>query len=325
MSNPKPIIFQSIFAFQMHQFVKIRQLSGSDYTSQARLLWHFDQFLVQENFTKLELNAFIYQAYLSHCTHLNQRSLGNNISVIRQFCLYLNQAGNTLFLPEPVTINRHYEVYTPTIFTQQEIKQLLQQAKILPPCHSPIRAHTFYTLLGLLYTTGIRIGEALALNVNDYSRQRQRLHIRRGKFHKERWLALTESTCHVLNDYLKERTRWATLTEHPPFFISLRKNRLSQSAATVAFKSVLKQSLKGKKIKAHLHDIRHTFAVHRLTLWYQQGVDINAHLPALATHMGHVSIRSTQIYLHTTPELLALVNANFHKWFQQQVINGDKK
>jgi site-specific recombinase XerD len=325
MSHSKPIIFHSVFALQMQHFVQARQLSGSDYIGQARLLWHFDQFLVQEGFVQPALNSSIYQNYLSHCIHLSQRSLGNNISVIRQFCLYLNQTGNTLFVPEPVIINKYHEVYIPTIFTQQEIKQLLQQAKLLPPCHSSIRAHTFYTLLGLLYTTGIRIGEALALNVNDYSSRRQRLHIRRGKFHKERWLALTESTCHVLNDYLKERTRWAMLTEQPPFFISLRKHRLSQSAATVAFKSVLKQSLKGKKIKAHLHDIRHTFAVHRLTLWYQQDVDINVHLPALATHMGHVSIRSTQVYLHTTPELLALVNANFHKWFQQQVINGDKK
>lgn len=324
MSHPKPIIFQSVFALQMQYFIQARQLSGSDYTGQTRLLWHFDQFLVQEDFTQPALNASIYQDYLSHCSHLSQRSLGNNISVIRQFCLYLNPIDNTLFVPEPMTINKNYEVYIPTIFTQQEIKQLLLQAKTLPPCHIPIRAHTFYTLLGLLYTTGIRIGEALALNICDYSNQTQRLHIRKGKFHKERWVALTESTCHVLNDYLKKREKWVIIsTLHAPFFISLRKNRLSQSAASVTFRTVLKQSLMGMKSKAHLHDIRHTFAVHRLTLWYQQGVDINAHLPALATHMGHVSIASTQVYLQTTPQLLALVNNNFHKWFQQQVIDGD--
>lgn len=320
MSHLKPIIFQSVFALQMQYFVQACQLSGSDYTGQSRLLWHFDQFLVQVDFTESELNAIIYQDYLNHCTHLCQRSLGNNLSVIRKFCLYLNQTGNTLFVPEPMTINKSHEAYIPTIFTQQEIKQLLLQAKTLPPCRIPIRAHTFYTLLGLLYTTGIRIGEALALNINDYFSQTQRLHVRKGKFRKERWVALTESTCNVLNDYLKEKEQWVTTTQESPFFISLRKNRLSESAANLAFRTVLKKSIMQKKSKAHLHDVRHTFAVHRLTLWYQQGVDINALLPALATHMGHVSITSTQIYLHTTPQLLALVNNNFHKWFQQQVI-----
>jgi len=61
-----------------------------------------------------------------------------------------------------------------------------------------------------------------------------------------------------------------------------------------------------------IHDIRHTFAVHRLLAWYRDGEDINARLPALATYMGHVKISSTQIYLQATAELLDEVDRRFH-------------
>jgi integrase len=47
----------------------------------------------------------------------------------------------------------------------------------------------------------------------------------------------------------------------------------------------------------HVHDLRHTFAVHALLRWYRDGVDVQAKLPALATVMGHVSVASTAYYL----------------------------
>jgi len=325
MRKPKLLQFESVFASQMQDFVQSRQLSGSDYSSQTRILKLFDEFLIQENFRQTNLTAAIYQDYLSHCCDISQRSLGNRISVIRQFCLFLAQVSQQAFIPEPMANKKYYEVYTPTIFTVLEVTQLLAQAKTLPPHNLPIRSKTFYTLLGLLYTTGLRIGEALALNINDYSNQTQRIHIRQGKFRKERWLCLTASTCKVLDDYLRERQQWAAYTLQSPFFISLRKNRLSYPAASVTFRTVLKACHLGNKGKSHLQDVRHTFAVHRLTQWYQQGVDINAYLPALATHLGHVDIASTQVYLHTTPELMALVSDNFHQWFQEQVVNGETK
>lgn len=325
MKQPKQILFKSVLANQMQEFVQARQLSGTDYRSQAQLLKLFDQFLVQEQVQQTKLNATIYQHYLSQCSHLSERSLLNRISVIRQFYRFLAQTGQSSFSPEPIVNKKNYEVYVPTIFTLPELKCLFAQAKTLPPHNPSIRAKTFYTLLGLLYTTGIRIGEALALNLEDYSNQTQRIHIRQGKFRKARWLCLKASTCELLDNYLRERLQWASYTLQSPFFISLRKNRLSYSAASVTFRTVLKACHWGKQHSPHLHDLRHTFAVHRLTQWYQQGIDINACLPALATYLGHVDIAATQVYLHTTPQLLALVSDNFHQWFQERVINGEQK
>jgi site-specific recombinase XerD len=59
------------------------------------------------------------------------------------------------------------------------------------------------------------------------------------------------------------------------------------------------------RYQPRLHDLRHTFAVHRLTAWYQTGADVQRLLLGLCTHLGHISLSGTQRYLTMTPELLA--------------------
>jgi site-specific recombinase XerD len=68
-----------------------------------------------------------------------------------------------------------------------------------------------------------------------------------------------------------------------------------------------------------IHDLRHTFAVHRLHTWYRDGQDVNARLPWLATYLGHVDIQSTQVYLRATAELLEQVDQRFHRHYLQHV------
>ena len=59
---------------------------------------------------------------------------------------------------------------------------------------------------------------------------------------------------------------------------------------------------------------RHSFAVHRLTSWYEQGADVQRLLPHLATYLGHVSIAATQVYLTMTPELLQAASRRFEHY-----------
>ena len=62
-----------------------------------------------------------------------------------------------------------------------------------------------------------------------------------------------------------------------------------------------------------LHDLRHTFAVHRLEEWVREGVDLDAKLPVLAAYMGHRSLTGTQRYLRITPEVFPDIVANLDK------------
>ena len=63
-----------------------------------------------------------------------------------------------------------------------------------------------------------------------------------------------------------------------------------------------------------IHDLRHTFAVHRLTTWYQQGADVQRLLHHLSVYLGHVHLRHTQVYLSMTPELLREASQRFERY-----------
>ena len=63
-----------------------------------------------------------------------------------------------------------------------------------------------------------------------------------------------------------------------------------------------------------IHDLRHTFAVHRLTSWYQQGADVQRLLHHLSVYLGHVHLRHTQVYLSMTPELLREASQRFERY-----------
>jgi len=71
-----------------------------------------------------------------------------------------------------------------------------------------------------------------------------------------------------------------------------------------------------------VHDLRHTFAVHRLIAWYEQGKDVQQLLPALSTYLGHVNLSATQQYLTMTPELLQKASERFEQYALTGVHHG---
>ncbi len=304
--------FHSSMVQRLETFIALRRLAGTDYQSQTRLLGYFDDFLVKQHFNEPCLSRTIVQHYLSSLSELHPRTRYNRLSVVRQFCRYLSRFEPSCYVPEAIGSAKLQTSQIPYIFTKTQIQDLLAEAAKLPPKHS-LRPHTYHTLFGLLYTTGLRIGEALALNIKDFYPQSMRLHIREGKFHKSRWVPISLSTCAILQNYIYKRQNIIPLIDNAPLFISLRHSRVHRSSVYQAFCVVLKKCgiHKSKGHGPRIHDLRHTFAVHRLLKWYSDGQDINGRLPALATYMGHVGVQSTQIYIQATPELYDQAHQRF--------------
>ncbi len=221
-------------------------------------------------------------------------------------------------MPEPIRCKVSSRL--PYIYSTTEISVLLAKASKLPP-NSSLLPYTYNTLFGLLYTTGIRIGEALAVNLADVYLSRQRLHIRDGKFHKARWVPLSPSTCNMLRNYIDKRVAVLASASDDPMFISLRKNRLAHSTVYSTLQRLLKECGIHTRngMGPRIHDFRHTFAVHRLLSWYREGRDVNAMLPALSTYMGHVDVSSTHIYLHSTPELFVEADKRFYEYYRKNI------
>jgi len=310
----------SPLALPIENFIRLRQLCGRDYRSQGRLLGCFDRFLVQEGIKNTCITRQIIERYQSALSHLTPRDQANRICVVRQLCQYLTINDPYTFIPEPMKTIWGYRARKPYIFSCSEIRRLMEQALELPPAGS-LQPHMYHTLLGLLYTTGIRISEALGLNLKSFDVSKQCLYIAQGKFRKARWVALSDSASKKLQHYIDQRLNRTPNAPEDPLFLSKRDRRLYYSVAYQTFRSLLGQCdiAYHKSTGPCLHDLRHTFAMHRLLAWYQDGLNINARLPMLATYMGHVNIRSTQVYLQPTAELLEQVSNRFHDHYLRTI------
>jgi integrase len=194
------------------------------------------------------------------------------------------------------------------IYTAKEISLLLQSAASLPPAHG-LRAATFKTLLGLLACTGLRISEALKLQVCDFDYRVGTLMIRESKSGQSRIVPLKPSSTQALIAYQDacQKRRWRSTAG--AFFLSAKDKPLSYETAKNSFRSLRKRLNWVTSPRPRMHDLRHTFAVNRLLSWQRQGGDtVNQRVLALATYLGHRNIRHTYWYLSAIPELLAVAS-----------------
>jgi site-specific recombinase XerD len=311
----------SFLAGAIRRFIELRRLSGTDYHSQALLLAAFDRFVAAHApGEEPQLSRQLLEAYQQSLSALAPRTRANRMCVVRQLCRYLAARDPRVFVPEPVRAIPSPGAHVPYLYTHEEVQALLAGAAILPPPGS-LRPRTIATVLGLLYSTGLRIGEALAVNLGDFYPGEQRLFIAAGKFHKARWLPLAPSVCQALQRYLQHRFAFTPQGLQAPLFVNLRGHRLHHCNINQDFHRLLAHGgiAQGPHARPRLQDFRHTFAITRLLAWYREGCDVHARRPALATYLGHVDITSTQCYLHPTAELLAQVQQRFHTHYLNHV------
>lgn len=316
----RPLKLHSCLAGSIQNFINLRRLSGTDYKSQAQLLGYFDRFLLKQKWNIPRITREITDCYQQNLSHLAPRTRSNRFCVVRQLCEYLDRSDPRSYVPEPLKVIPSKGTRQPYIYTHSEIQTLLGTASKLTPPNS-LRPHTYQTLLGLLYSTGIRIGEALALNMEHFHSTERRLYIAEGKFRKARWAPLSASTHRALEQYVLKRLQIRPRSPDSALFINQRSRRLHQCTVNDTFRHLLRQCAihHSKDTGPRIHDLRHTFAVHRLLSWYRDGQDVNARLPWLSTYMGHVDVHSTQVYLQATVELIEQVNRRFHNHYLYQI------
>lgn len=311
---------RSPLAKRIQDFINLRRLSGTDYRAQTRLLGYFDRFLVKANRKQSSVTRLITDRYQQSLAHLAPRSRYNRLCVVKQLCEHIARSEPHCYVPEPMRMIPSYEAHCPPIFNESEIQALLSAASALNPSES-LRPQTYRMLLGLLYATGIRIGEALALNIESFHSEQKMLSIEAGKFRKDRFVPLHPSTSQALEHYVHRRLQTGPRAPDSPLFINLRFRRLHYCTVNHTFRQLLAACgiPHNRRAGPRIHDLRHTFAVHRLLGWYRDGKDINARLPWLSTYMGHVGVASTQVYLRATAELVEQVDRRFHKHFIDNV------
>ncbi len=197
---------------------------------------------------------------------------------------------------------------TPHIFTDQEVERLMAAAQQHRNCHT-LYPLTLYTLIGLLASTGLRIGETIRLKVEDarLSADPPHLSIYETKFYKSRKVVLHPSTAEQLQRYLVQRAAVLRGRSADTFFINCSGKSLEYNSIRSGFMKLLKRAgihSLPKRRAPLFHSFRHTFAVKRLTQWYRESRNVQELLPHLAVYLGHIGPENTYWYVTETPELL---------------------
>lgn len=238
-------------------------------------------------------------------------------SALKMFFAYWVLRGRIRRTPLPKNAPKRTHLFVPYIYSHAELRRLLETAdrcQQRPGCK--ISGATLRALLLLLYGTGMRVGEVLALQISDLDLENDVIRIRDTKFYKSRLVPIGQDLHRVLSEYLSSERQ--TNIAHRLLFQSREQKRIRPAAMANSFRSLREMAgvlrTQPSSYQPRIHDLRHTFAVHRVTEWYRQGANVQKLLPALSTYLGHASLEGTQRYLSMTPELLQQANDRFEHY-----------
>ena len=237
---------------------------------------------------------------------------------VRGLFRYLVGRGHVSHSPLPEPGPRIQSTFQRYIYTRDDVVRLLEAAAL--PVHpaTRIQPHTLRLLLLVLYATGLRAGEALRLRDCDVDLRDRLLTIWNSKFFKSRFVPIGTDLCRALAQYQTDRPRRPLADGDRSVFFATRQGRaISIGRLEHAFTRLLRHTGVGHGCLGHRprpHDLRATFAVHRLIAWYRENADVQARLPLLSTYLGHVNVSATSVYLTMTAELLGEASARFERY-----------
>jgi site-specific recombinase XerD len=316
-----PPSFASPLAGEMRSYIDLKRSLGGKYRTEEGTLADFDRFLTREAIAiPAAITQDLVRRWIATMT-CGPMTLSHKMRLLYRFFEHI--VGRGVMLSNPVRPSlpsrRPTTSFRPYIFRKEEVAAILENARTLRAYRLfPLRPTTVHMVLALLYGLGLRLGEARRLQVADVDLTRATLLIRQTKFHKSRLVPFGPRFAACLARYIdRRRTIFPPLASDDPLFVASARAPLSEQAVRGAFRMLLGKA--GIRIigrhRPRLHDLRHSFAVHRLLRWYREGVDVQAQISRLSTFMGHIDIQSTQVYLTVTPDLLEEANGRFYRRF----------
>ena len=292
------------------EYLALCRALGYELRRTAQALPQFVRFVDHEEATFITTELALRWAQedpaASSVTHANR------FAMVRRFAAWRSAEDPRTEIPPVGLLPRRYQRPTPYIYSNEEVESIVSSAASLPSATGR-RGFTFSTLFGLLAVTGMRIGEAVALDRDDVDLGAGVITIRTGKFGKSRFVPIHATTSDVLGLYAKNRDATLPTVRTRAFFVSERGRRVSAGSAGDNFIKVSRKirlrppAVDGRRGRGpRLHDMRHRFAVSTLIRWYRSGVDVDREIPKLATYLGHKGRDQVYWYLEAVPELLQL-------------------
>ena len=295
--------FHSAFAGMLTGFVREKRAVGYKYGGATlRALRSLDRFFSSCGADAKSLSRNLGEHFISRHAKTSPCAAWRRALVWRQFAEYCRRQGMDAWSPEYSSFPIYRVDFCPFIYTRPQVASLFAAVDVLPRLsRTPRRTANYSLLFRLLYGAGLRIGEALALRICDWDQTSGVLRICQGKNRKDRLIPLSPKLADRVTTHIRQYADEANM----PLFLSPQGNHtLSCCVINHTFRNTLLPQAglppRHKRQGPRIHDLRHTFAVHRLENWFLAGENIEAKLPYLAAYMGHTNIRDTYYYLRIT-------------------------
>jgi integrase len=292
------------------EYLALRRALGYRLERSEKLLGQFLDYLDANGADRITVEHAVAWATLpGRGQHWHAMRLG----AVRGFARYLREVDPRVEVPAADLLPDKSGRAIPCLYTDEQIPALMRAAGTLRVAH---KAATFQTLFGLLAATGMRIGEAIALDRSDFDASVGTLTVRNAKFGKSRELPLHPTTTSALTRYLACRDRPRPVGPTEALLVSTVGTRLFMSDVQACFRTLRARAgilPRSAACRPRLNDLRHSFAVRTLLDAYRTDGDPVPRIAALSTYLGHVNPGKTYWYLQAAPELLELAGGRLER------------
>ena len=305
----KAIDFKSVLAPYLSAFVREHLMKGYKYAALQSCLRTFDNYLIEIEHTNTYFMKSDFDKWCETISGHQSATIYSEVSILVRFLRYMCLLGHECYIPR--LPKKPLRDFVPYIYSREEMAMIFNVADSLRmkrKFHKSIMM-IMPALLRLLYSTAIRIGEALSIKNRDIDFKRHVIMLNETKNGCQRLAPLNNTMEEVLKQYIMYRNRMPiTGLENPdrPLFVSGIGKSPAQCTVYENFHHIIKQAgilYKGGHKGPNIHGIRHTSCVHAMLKMIYQGKDMYCCLPVLSAFMGHKHVIDTEIYLHLTKEM----------------------
>ncbi len=311
------------------RYINYRRAMGEKYVTGAKNLNRLTKFTGGE--IKLEnVTADIVTDYLYGGHNLANATWFIRYGTLKGFFIWANARGLCNHIPLPSKKPRPQTGFQPYIYSDEELKLLFKTAldyRVRRKKKELLYPQCIQMVLIFCYVLGLRLNESISIRIKDIDMNECVIYIRDTKFYKSRMVPFNESIKDILDSFMAWRkSERLSQDSEANLFLDIKGNPLKAKTIEGIFRRIINRlgiSRSDTKQQPRIHDLRHTFAVNRLTAWYRQGADVQQLLPQLSTYMGHSHLNYTSVYLTMTDCLLGEANKRFASFAKISENNED--
>ncbi len=282
------------------RYVAQRRLRGCQFVKGQKQLSAFSRFVGDKEMTDITVQEVA--GFIGKSASLTP-SWRSRYLTLRKFLRFWSFRGVMPVVVMPLLPKPIESSFLPYVYSRGEIKLLLQATRNMRVLHGrSIDAKSFRVLIITLYATGAFLNQVVNLSWSEVDLAKNLITLKETRFERVRTIPISASLATILRIHQKRQK----LGGGGMVFVRKDGEAITSDLATRAFSRLRRVAGLGAEERRiqrpRLHDLRATFAVHRIDEWIRKGKDLNRLLPALSAYMGSTGLLRSERYVRLTPE-----------------------